>query len=168
MPAPAIEINDLRKVFKLYPNLVGSRIKQVAFFWNTYYREKIALNDVNLRVDKGEIVGVIGANGAGKTTLLKIIAGISYPTSGRVKINGRVVAVLALGLGFHPRMTGLQNIDLAGMMLGMSRKEIRRKRDWIVEFSEIGQYLGILSRLIRRECGRGSRSQSRPVKIRKY
>jgi ABC-type polysaccharide/polyol phosphate transport system ATPase subunit len=141
MSSPAIEITNLRKVFRLYPDLVGSRIKQAAFFWKTHYREKIALDDVNLRINKGEIVGVIGANGAGKTTLLKIIAGISYPSGGRLKVDGRVVAVLALGLGFHPRMTGLQNIDLAGMMLGMSRAEVRRKRDWIIDFSEVGQYL---------------------------
>jgi len=141
MSAPAIEIANLRKVFRLYPDLVGSRIKQSLLFWNTYYREKVALDDVNLRLEKGEVVGVIGPNGAGKSTLLKIIAGISYPTGGRVKVNGRVIAVLALGLGFHPRLTGLQNIDLAGMMLGMSREEIRRKRDWIIEFSELGRYV---------------------------
>jgi ABC-type polysaccharide/polyol phosphate transport system ATPase subunit len=141
MPAPAIEIAGLRQVFRLYPDLVTSRIKQGLLFWNTYYREKVALDDVNLRLEKGEVVGVIGPNGAGKTTLLKIIAGISQPTRGSVKINGRVVAVLALGLGFHPRLTGLQNIDLAGMMLGMSREEIQRKRDWIVDFSELGSYV---------------------------
>jgi ABC-type polysaccharide/polyol phosphate transport system ATPase subunit len=141
MSVPAIEIAHLRKVFRLYPDLVGSRIKQALLFWNTYYREKVALDDINLRLDKGEVVGVIGPNGAGKTTLLKIIAGISYPTEGRVSVDGRVVAVLALGLGFHPRLTGLQNIELAGMMLGMSREEIRRKRDWILDFSELGSYI---------------------------
>lgn len=138
---PAIEVTNLRKVFRLYPDLVASRIKQAAFFWNTYYREKVALDDVSLRVNKGEIVGVMGSNGAGKTTLLKIIAGISYPTQGRVKIDGRVVAVLALGLGFHSRLSGLQNIDLAGMMLGMSRQEVRRKRAWIIDFAELEQYI---------------------------
>lgn len=141
MSTPAIEIAGLRKVFRLYPDLVTSRIKQGLLFWNKYYREKVALDDVNLRLEKGEVVGVIGPNGAGKTTLLKIIAGISHPTQGSVKVNGRVVAVLALGLGFHPRLTGLQNIDLAGMMLGMSREEVRRKREWIIDFSELGRYV---------------------------
>ena len=141
MSPPAIEIAGLRKVFRLYPDLVTSRIKQNLFFWNTYYREKIALDDINLRLEKGEVVGVIGPNGAGKSTLLKIIAGISFPTRGEVKVNGRVIAVLALGLGFHPRLTGLENISLAGMMLGMSREEVRRKRDWIIDFSELGQYV---------------------------
>ncbi|KQW22307.1 hypothetical protein ASC80_02625 [Afipia sp. Root123D2] len=141
MSAPAIEIAGLRKVFRLYPDLVSSRIKQGLLFWNTYYREKVALDDINLRLEKGEVVGVIGPNGAGKTTLLKIIAGISHPTEGRVKVDGRVVAVLALGLGFHPRLTGLQNIDLAGMMLGMSREEIRRKRDWIIDFAGLERYI---------------------------
>lgn len=141
MALPAIQIENLRKTFRLYPDLVTSRLKQGMLFWNTYYREKVALDDVNLRLEKGEVVGVIGPNGAGKTTLLKIIAGISHPTSGKVSVNGRVVAVLALGLGFHPRLTGLQNIDLAGMMLGMSREEVRRKRDWIIDFSELGSYI---------------------------
>ena len=141
MSPPAIEIAGLRKVFRLYPNLVTSRIKQNLLFWNTYYREKVALDDINLLLEKGEVVGVIGPNGAGKSTLLKIIAGISFPTRGEVKVNGRVIAVLALGLGFHPRLTGLENISLAGMMLGMSREEVRRKRDWIIDFSELGQYV---------------------------
>lgn len=141
MSSPAIEINGLRKVFRLYPDLVRSRIKQSLLFWNKYYREKIALDDVSLHLKKGEVVGVIGPNGAGKSTLLKVIAGISYPTSGQVTVNGRVIAVLALGLGFHPRLSGLENIDLAGMMLGMSRREIRQKRDWIIDFSELGSYI---------------------------
>ena len=138
----AIDLRGLGKVFRLYPDLVRSRLKQALFFWKTYYTEKHALVGIDLTIRRGEVVGVIGPNGAGKTTLLKIIAGISFPTGGSVRVNGRVVAVLALGLGFHPRLTGLQNIELAGMMLGMSRAEIRRQRDWIIEFSELGDYIG--------------------------
>jgi len=138
---PAIEIQDLYKTFRLYPDLVRSRIKQRLFFWEKYYKEKVALQGIDLKIEGGEVVGVIGPNGAGKTTLLKIIAGISRPTSGTVLVNGRVVAVLALGLGFHPRLTGPQNIELAGMMLGMSRNEVRRQREWIIEFSELGDYI---------------------------
>lgn len=136
-----IELEAVEKTFRLYPDLVTSRIKQYTLFWNKYYREKRALDDINLRIDRGEVVGVIGPNGAGKTTLLKIIAGISRPTGGVVRTRGSVVAVLALGLGFHPRLTGLQNLELAGMMLGMSRAEIRARKDWIIEFSELGDYI---------------------------
>ena len=138
---PVIEVRELRKIFRLYPDLVRSRIKQHVFFWKKYYREKVALDEVNLSIGKGEIVGVIGPNGAGKSTLLKIIAGISTPTSGKVVVRGRVVAVLALGLGFHPRLSGLENIELAGMMLGMTRQEIREKRDWIIDFAELRDYI---------------------------
>lgn len=141
MVIPAIEIRDLHKTFRLYPDLVRSRLKQHVFFWNKYYTEKAALAGINLSINKGEVVGIIGPNGAGKSTLLKIIAGISYPTRGQVRVNGRVVAVLALGLGFHPRLSGLENIELAGMMLGMSRQEIRSKRDWIIEFAELREYI---------------------------
>lgn len=137
----AIELGGIGKVFRLYPDLVQSRFKQYLLPGGPYYREKIALSDVNLTVRKGEVVGVIGPNGAGKTTLLKIIAGISRSTSGRMRISGRVVAVLALGLGFHPRLTGLQNIELGGMMLGMTRAEVKERRDWIVDFSELGSYI---------------------------
>lgn len=138
----AIELRGIDKVFRLYPDLVRSRLKQALFFWKRYYTEKHALSGVDLTIRRGEIVGVIGPNGAGKTTLLKIIAGISFPTRGSVRVDGRVVAVLALGLGFHPRLTGSQNIELAGMMLGMSRAEVRRQRDWIIDFSELGEYIG--------------------------
>lgn len=141
MTAPVIEIKDLHKIFRLYPDLVRSRLKQHIFVWKKYYQEKAALDGINLTINKGEIVGVIGPNGAGKSTLLKIIAGISYPTHGQIRVKGRVVAVLALGLGFHPRLSGLENIELAGMMLGMTREEIRRRRDWIIEFAELSEYI---------------------------
>lgn len=141
MSVPAIDIASLDKEFRLYPDLVKSRIKQALLPWKRYYKTKRALSAVDLRIDRGEVVGVIGPNGAGKTTLLKIIAGISYPTRGRVSVNGRVIAVLALGLGFHSRLTGLENLQLAGMMLGMSREEVQRKRDWIVDFAELGDYI---------------------------
>lgn len=141
MTAPVIEIKDLHKTFRLYPDLVRSRLKQHIFIWKKYYREKAALDGINLSINRGEVVGVIGPNGAGKSTLLKIIAGISHPTRGQVSVRGRVVAVLALGLGFHPRLSGLENIELAGMMLGMTREEIRRRRDWIIDFAELREYI---------------------------
>jgi lipopolysaccharide transport system ATP-binding protein len=100
-----------------------------------------ALNDVSFEVKAGERVGIIGANGAGKSTLLKILSRITEPTSGRITIRGRVSSLLEVGTGFHPELTGRENIYLNGAILGMPRSEIRRKFDEIVEFSEVERFL---------------------------
>ena len=99
-----------------------------------------ALDNINLEVKKGEILGIVGPNGSGKTTLLKIIAGITSPTTGKVKTSGRVVSLIDLEAGFHPELTGEQNIYLNGMLLGMSRKSISQKLRKIIEFADIGQF----------------------------
>jgi lipopolysaccharide transport system ATP-binding protein len=100
-----------------------------------------ALSDVNLEVKTGEILGVIGGNGAGKTTLLKIITGLTAPTSGVVKIKGRVGALLAVGTGMHPELTGRENVYLNGAILGMTRAETARKFDQIVQFSGVEPFI---------------------------
>jgi len=100
-----------------------------------------ALKEVDLDVSHGEAFGIIGRNGAGKSTLLKILSRITEPTEGRVEIRGRVGSLLEVGTGFHPELTGRENIQLNGAILGMTRAEIRSKFDEIVDFSEIGRFL---------------------------
>src|SRR5262249_46782593 len=100
-----------------------------------------ALKDVSFDVKDGEILGIIGRNGAGKSTLLKILSQITAPTSGEIKIKGRIASLLEIGTGFHPDLTGRENVYLNGTILGMTRSEIRRKFDEIVAFAEIDKFI---------------------------
>ena len=100
-----------------------------------------ALDDVSFQVKEGEVLGIIGRNGAGKSTLLKILSQVTAPTSGEVKIKGRIASLLEVGTGFHPDLTGRENVVLNGSILGMTRGEIRRKFDEIVAFSEIEEFI---------------------------
>lgn len=105
------------------------------------YEELWALKDIDLSIEPGERLGIIGKNGAGKSTLLKVISRITHPTSGRIKIRGRVASLLEVGTGFHPELTGSENIFLNGAILGMTRREIKQKFDAIVAFGEIEKFL---------------------------
>jgi lipopolysaccharide transport system ATP-binding protein len=100
-----------------------------------------ALKDVNFQIDQGEVVGIIGRNGAGKSTLLKILSRITMPTEGEVAVRGRVASLLEVGTGFHPELTGRENIFLNGAILGMTRREVRRKFDEIVDFADVERFI---------------------------
>lgn len=100
-----------------------------------------ALRDINLEVNQGEVLGIIGKNGAGKSTLLKILSRVTTPTTGRIKMYGRVASLLEVGTGFHPELTGKENVFLNGAILGMTKNEIKTKFDEIVDFAGIGKYI---------------------------
>src|SRR5437660_4115101 len=102
-----------------------------------------ALRNVSFQVNEGEALGIVGHNGAGKTTILKILSGITTPTAGEITIRGRLAALVEVSSGFHPELTGVENIYLHGAMLGMKRSEIRRKLDSIIEFSGVGRYIDV-------------------------
>lgn len=101
----------------------------------------LALNDLSFDIKKGETVGIIGRNGAGKSTILKLICRVTAPSKGNIYLNGRITSMLEVGTGFHPELTGRENVYLNGAILGMSKAEIERKFDEIVEFSEVGQFI---------------------------
>ena len=101
----------------------------------------LALNDVSLEIKAGEVVGLIGRNGAGKSTLLKVLSRISYPTSGRVTVNGRVASLLEVGTGFHEELTGRENVYLNGSILGMAKKQVEAKFDAIVDFAGVERFI---------------------------
>ena len=100
-----------------------------------------ALKDINLQVEQGQILGIIGRNGAGKSTLLKLLSRVTAPTAGRIRVRGRMASLLEVGTGFHPELTGRENIYLNGAILGMTRSDIRRRFDEIVEFSGCAKYI---------------------------
>ena len=156
MVQPIIEIKGISKKYKIqqYERYLTLRDKIADIFKNPFATlagaaaghrsgkdDFWALKDINFNVNKGEIVGIIGRNGAGKTTLLKILSRITYPTQGEVRIRGRVASLLEVGTGFHPELTGRENIYFNGSILGMKKKEIDKKLDEIIAFAEIEKFI---------------------------
>ena len=135
----AIQLKNVSKKYRLFRN----EKKRLASFFNKNieYKTKEVLSNVSLDIEKGESVALFGKNGAGKSTLLKIITGVSYPSSGKVRVNGRVSALLELMAGFDAEMTGRENIYFRGDILGIKKDEMKKAEAKIVEFSELGEYI---------------------------
>ncbi len=140
----AIIIDDLWKTYQRGKPRRGDLRQSLAYWWNnlnTGYEYFNALEAVNLAIDEGDVVGIVGSNGAGKSTLLKILSRITYPTKGKIIINGSLSSLLEVGVGFHPELTGRDNIYLNGAIHGMTKKEIDKNFDSIVEFSGLESFL---------------------------
>jgi lipopolysaccharide transport system ATP-binding protein len=131
-------------VFYRVPDERIATLKEYAIHWlqrKVTYRKFWALKDVNLHIHRGEAFGVIGPNGAGKSTLLKLIARVFRPSSGRVLVKGQVAPLLEFGAGFHPELTGRENVFLNGALLGFTHKEMEEKFDRIVDFAELWDFI---------------------------
>ncbi len=142
-PDLVIDLRDVSVRYRL-PHERIPTFKEFAIKWlrgRVVYEDLLALSGVSLRVRKGESYGVIGRNGAGKTTLMKVIAQVLRPTAGTVAIHGQVAPLLELGAGFDPELSGRENLFLNGALLGRSRREIQRRFDAIVEFSELAHFI---------------------------
>jgi len=142
--ATAVEFENVSKRFIVHHERPRSfQELAVSFFKrnNASWEELWALRDISFAVERGRTLGIIGPNGSGKSTLLKLITRILEPTSGRVVVNGKVSALIELGAGFHPDLTGRENVFLNGSLLGMSRREMEEKFEEIVEFTELGRFI---------------------------
>lgn len=142
----AIVLDHVSKSFKRYPTRGHTTLKDLIvrgeWLRRRQNRQHVeALEDVSFTVPEGTVLGIIGPNGAGKSTFLRLIAGIYRPSSGRIVVNGRVSALLSLGLGFHPELSGRENIVISGLAYGLSRWQIKKAFDEIVEFAELGEFI---------------------------
>jgi ABC-type polysaccharide/polyol phosphate transport system ATPase subunit len=144
--SPAIELVDVTKIYRRYAGRHFATLKS-AFLQRSILRDLRphetfpALQAVSFSVPKGSTFGVIGRNGSGKSTALKLVAGITKPTSGSVGVQGRISALIELGAGFHPEISGRENVFINGIMLGLTKREIQRRFDEIVEFAELTEFI---------------------------
>jgi ABC-type polysaccharide/polyol phosphate transport system ATPase subunit len=136
-----ISVKDLSKSYKMY-STPTERMKELLHpFGKRYHRDFWALRDINLEISKGTTFGIVGQNGSGKSTLLQIITGILQPTSGSIRVSGRVSALLELGAGFNKEFTGRENVFMQGAVMGISRQEMEERFDQIEEFAGIGRFI---------------------------
>ena len=137
----AIEVNHVTKYFKVYYDKPQTLKERLTFHNKNKIEKRVILDDVNLKIKKGETVALIGVNGSGKSTLLKLMTKIIYPSSGEIVTHGKLTSLLELGAGFHPDFTGRENIYFNASIFGLSRTEIENRIDKIIEFSELGEII---------------------------
>jgi ABC-type polysaccharide/polyol phosphate transport system ATPase subunit len=137
----AVKVEGLSKAYKLYDRPIDRLKESVHILRKKYHRDFYAVKNVSLEVKKGECLGIVGKNGCGKSTLLKIIAGVLTPSSGSIEVVGRVSALLELGIGFNPEMTGIENIYFNGAIMGIDRKTMDTRIGDIVSFADIGEFI---------------------------
>ena len=138
-PAPAVHVQDLEKTYRVYAKPWHRLVEAVS--GKQLHEEFHALQGVDFALQPGEGLGIVGENGAGKSTLLKILAGVTAPSAGAARVDGKVAAILELGSGFHPEFTGRQNIQLNAAMLGLTPEEVAAKTPDIIAFSELGAFI---------------------------
>ena len=137
----AIEIEGVSKAYKIYPTPRHQALELLMLGARSYHKDFWALRDVSLTVERGTTLGVVGNNGSGKSTLLQLIAGITPATTGRVTVNGRVSSLLELGAGFNPEFSGRENVELYGVVMGMTREETAARLPAIADFAGIGEFM---------------------------
>lgn len=137
----AIEIKDVTKIYRLYDKPIDRLKESLSVSHKEYHKNFFALNKISFEVEKGKTMGIIGTNGSGKSTILKIITGVLTPTTGEVKVDGKISALLELGAGFNMDYTGIENIYMNGTMMGFSKKEMDEKLKDILDFADIGDFV---------------------------
>ena len=137
----AINITNVTKTFKLYSDKPNTLKERLVRGRKNKTEARVILDNINLEIKKGETVALIGVNGSGKSTLLKLMTKIIYPNKGKVETNGKLTSLLELGAGFHPDFTGRENIYFNAAIFGLTRREIDKRLDAIIEFSELGELI---------------------------
>ena len=137
----AIEVRDVTKTFKVYYDK-GTELKEKLLFWKrNRYENRVVLDHISFEVKKGEAIGLVGKNGCGKSTTLKMLTRIIYPNSGEIEMCGRVSSLIELGAGFHPDMSGRENIYTNAAIFGLTKKEIDERLEEIIAFSELEEFI---------------------------
>ena len=137
----AVDVKDLSKSFTIYYDKANTLKERLIRFGKGKKEQREILRNINLKIEKGEVVALIGVNGSGKSTLLKLMTKIIYPTKGSVETQGKLTSLLELGAGFHPDFSGRENIYFNASIFGLTKKEIDKRLEEIIEFSELGSFI---------------------------